>query len=355
MPWVATAAALIVRDLAGINRDPVRARQEDGTSRLPLARAARPPGTLPRQAVLQRAPPGPPRLLAVLRPVDLGNSFFFHAPCAAGYDPRQFRFRRINLHRAAGAEFDVEFEHIGFWDLRVAIADNYAKDPRSSSPATPPTATRPMACYGIKTPASRMPAILGWKLAAVLEGWAEPPDCLESYQRGTPAGFASDRGATSSRNRSRATATSSPVSTRKRTARAFEAEWKKAQHRAGDRRGQFLRAELWRLFHRLRRRGRKKRCQGRPTDFKARAGPFPIWRRSPAVIGSENVFEALGRGFTLLAFDAPIRRRSSASALRPKPVGLPLSIVEDTRDGGRERYEARFVHGAARPFCRLGR
>nr|MCU0775861.1 FAD-dependent monooxygenase [Ideonella sp.] len=56
--------------------------------------------------------------------VDLGSTWFFHAPVPAGTTADNFDFRTL-LHEAVGAPFDVEFEHIGFWDLRFAIADAY--------------------------------------------------------------------------------------------------------------------------------------------------------------------------------------------------------------------------------------
>ena len=56
--------------------------------------------------------------------VDLGTTWFFHAPVPLGTTKDNFDFRGL-LHGAVGEEFDVAFEHIGFWDLRVAIADQY--------------------------------------------------------------------------------------------------------------------------------------------------------------------------------------------------------------------------------------
>ena len=82
------------------------------------------------------------------------------------------------LHRAVGATFDVEFEHIGFWDLRVAIADSYRKgrvfiagDAAHSHP--------PYGGYGINT-GFEDARNLGWKLAATLQGWGGE-DLLDSY------------------------------------------------------------------------------------------------------------------------------------------------------------------------------
>ena len=56
--------------------------------------------------------------------VDLGTTWFFHAPVPPDTNRDNFDFRGF-LHAAAGADFDVEFEHIGFWDLRFALADSY--------------------------------------------------------------------------------------------------------------------------------------------------------------------------------------------------------------------------------------
>jgi hypothetical protein len=52
--------------------------------------------------------------------VDLGSTWFFHAPVPAGRPGTTIDFRR-QVFEAAGAEFDVEFQHIGFWDLRFAV------------------------------------------------------------------------------------------------------------------------------------------------------------------------------------------------------------------------------------------
>lgn len=100
--------------------------------------------------------------------VDLGTTWFFHAPVPHGTTKDNFDFRRY-LHDAVGAAFDVEFEHIGFWDLRFAVADTYrrgrvfiAGDAAHSHP--------PYGGYGINT-GFEDARNLGWKLAAALRGW----------------------------------------------------------------------------------------------------------------------------------------------------------------------------------------
>ena len=55
--------------------------------------------------------------------VDLGSTWFFHAPVPPGTTKDNFDFRQY-LHAAVGTEFDVDIDYIGFWDLRFAIADS---------------------------------------------------------------------------------------------------------------------------------------------------------------------------------------------------------------------------------------
>lgn len=109
--------------------------------------------------------------------VDWGETFFFHAPVPndterAGYDPTEL------IRRAVGAPVEVEPEHVGFWDLRIAIADRYrtgpvfiAGDAAHSHP--------PYGGYGVNN-GFEDARNLGWKLAAQLEGWGGP-GLLDSY------------------------------------------------------------------------------------------------------------------------------------------------------------------------------
>ena len=60
----------------------------------------------------------------VLRPRRSRHDLVLPRAGAAGTTKDNFDFRGY-LHEAVGDEFDVEFEHIGFWDLRIAIADQY--------------------------------------------------------------------------------------------------------------------------------------------------------------------------------------------------------------------------------------
>ena len=119
--------------------------------------------------------------------VDLGSTWFFHAPVPAGTTTDNFDFLSY-LHRAVGAEFEAELEHVGFWELHFAIADQYrsgrifiAGDAAHSHP--------PYGGYGINT-GFEDARNLGWKLAAVLEGWGGP-QLLDSYDAERRPVFAS--------------------------------------------------------------------------------------------------------------------------------------------------------------------
>ena len=56
--------------------------------------------------------------------IDVGEGFFFHAPVPNETTVENYDFLGL-LHRAAGFKFNCEFEHVGFWDLRVAVAEQY--------------------------------------------------------------------------------------------------------------------------------------------------------------------------------------------------------------------------------------
>ncbi len=119
--------------------------------------------------------------------VDLGSTWFFHAPVPLGTTKDNFDFKAF-LERAVGAEIDVAFDHIGFWDLRIALADNYrsgrvfvAGDAAHSHP--------PYGGYGINT-GFEDAHNLGWKLAARLQGWGGE-GLLDSYDAERRPVFAS--------------------------------------------------------------------------------------------------------------------------------------------------------------------
>jgi 2-polyprenyl-6-methoxyphenol hydroxylase-like FAD-dependent oxidoreductase len=54
--------------------------------------------------------------------IDVGEGWFFHAPVPADVSTENFDFQRL-MEEAAGFKFACDFDYVGFWDLRVAVAD----------------------------------------------------------------------------------------------------------------------------------------------------------------------------------------------------------------------------------------
>ena len=261
--------------------------------------------------------------------VDLGSTWFFHAPVPAGTSRDNFDFHRL-LCEAAGADFDVEFEHIGFWELRFAMADAcrsgrifIAGDAAHSHP--------PYGAYGVNTGLEDA-RNLGWKLAAALDGWAGP-GLLDSYDAERRPVFCS----TSKDFIEKAIATDRVFLAAfdpGRDRAAFERAW--AERSSG------ARSEVH-VF--------EPNYEGSPIvcgipgaicgalgshAFPARAGHHLA--PQPLSCG-RNVFEELGNGFTLLCLDSD-DSICRAFALAASELRAPLKIVHDSRRGDCERYEA---------------
>jgi 2-polyprenyl-6-methoxyphenol hydroxylase-like FAD-dependent oxidoreductase len=267
--------------------------------------------------------------------VDLGSTWFFHAPVPAGATKDSMDFAAY-LHRAAGAEFDVAFDHVGFWDLRIALADSYragrvfiAGDAAHSHP--------PYGGYGVNT-GFEDAANLGWKLAAALQGWAGP-GLLDSYSAERRPVFAS----TAADFIGRAIETDRAFLAAHDPARdraAFEREWEARRSGARSEVGAF-----------------EPHYEGSPIvfgppggassamgahRFEARPGhhlaPLPV---APG----RNAFEALGPGFTLLTF-APEQTAATFTAAA-QALGVPLTVVPCTEAEARTNYAA--AHVLVRP------
>ena len=121
--------------------------------------------------------------------VDLEGNWFFHAPVPDGTTRDNFDFHAF-LEKAVGAQIDVDFEYVGFWDLRLSLADTYGKgrifiagDAAHSHP--------PYGGYGINTGFEDV-RNLSWKLAACLQGWGGT-HLLASYSTERHPVFASTR------------------------------------------------------------------------------------------------------------------------------------------------------------------
>ncbi len=100
--------------------------------------------------------------------IDVGEGWFFHAPVPLEATVENYDFKAL-VQKAAGFEFECEFDHVGFWDLQVAVAESYqvgrifiAGDAAHSHP--------PYGGFGVNNGLEDA-RNLGWKLAATLQGW----------------------------------------------------------------------------------------------------------------------------------------------------------------------------------------
>ena len=264
--------------------------------------------------------------------VDVGEEFFFHAPVPRGADPATVDVRAL-LHRAAGFAFTCEIEHVGFWDLRVQVAQSYragraflAGDAAHTHP--------PYGGFGLNNGLEDA-VNLSWKLAAVLHGWGGER-LLDSYSLERQPVFrdvGEDIIGGWIRDDREVLEQCSPQRDREEFARRFE--------------------EVTRGFGQ-RLRGFEPHYEGSPVvlgppggrssahgshTFVARPGhhlpPQPL-------SCGRDVFDALGDGFTLLALDAAaddVRAFQEVAAA----AGVPLEVVRDSLAGGREQYGARLV------------
>ena len=236
------------------------------------------------------------------------------------------------MHNTIGAEFEIDFHHIGFWDLRIAQAKSYqnkrifiAGDASHSHP--------PYGGYGVNTGLEDA-RNLSWKLAASLEGWGGD-NLLATYDAERIPVFAS-------------------------TSREFigrmirdDCEFAKTYSPQKDK-GEFERA--WTI-----------RAEGGNSDV---TQYVPHYQGSPIVIGSKgipgargehmlkarpghhlapvelsadnNLFDELGQQFALLVLDGDANVVSAFKEAATQ-LNLPLAIIAKDSANGRKLYEARYI------------
>jgi 2-polyprenyl-6-methoxyphenol hydroxylase-like FAD-dependent oxidoreductase len=263
--------------------------------------------------------------------VDLNDNWFFHAPVPVSARDGSFNFAAL-LHKAVGAEIDVSFEYVGFWDLRFATARSYrsgrvliAGDAAHSHP--------PYGGYGINT-GFEDARNLSWKLTAVLRGWGGPA-LLDSYDAERRPVFES-----TSRDFIEKAITADSGFLRRfspdKDREAFAAEW---AARAAGARGEIGAFEPnYESSPIIFGKGGRTGAVGEHR-FEARAGHH----LAPAALSDgRNLYEALGDGFTIVALDAAeddVRAFKQAAAEQ----SVPLSVVCDTNRDERARYHARMI------------
>lgn len=264
--------------------------------------------------------------------VDLGSTWFFHAPVPTDTTSDNFDFKAFVIE-SVGAAFELELKHVGFWDLRFSTADCYrqgrifiAGDAAHSHP--------PYGAYGINT-GFEDARNLGWKLAAVHQGWAEEK-ILDSYGEERRPVFKStaDEFIEKVIHQDAEFLESFSPNVDKT---AFEAAWaERSQGTSGE-------------INSYEPNYRGSSLLYGPTDAVCNAiGPHSFAARAghhlaPYVLSSgDNVFTLLGGDFTLLAFDADaalVQRFEKVASVH----SIPLKILAESNLGARDHYESTLI------------
>ncbi len=262
--------------------------------------------------------------------VDVGEGWFFHAPVPVSATTDTYDFQAL-LNRAAGFEFNAEFEHVGFWDLKVAVAEDYqagrvfiAGDAAHSHP--------PYGGFGLNNGLEDT-VNLGWKLGAVLNGWGgkrllasyseeRRPVFWETGEDFIAAGIRSDREFLERYDP-------------ERDLEEFERAWKEMASRS--RIGLYEphyegSSVVWGPP------GGVCSAHGRHT-FVARPGHH----LPPSVLSSgRGVQEELGADFTLLAF-GDVDEAANAFEQAAQALFIPLKVTRDSFEDSRAEYGAQLV------------
>ena len=265
--------------------------------------------------------------------IDVGEGWFFHAPVpAAAINDKNFDFLSV-IQDSAGGKFACEMDHVGFWDLRVSVAERYrngrifiAGDAAHTHP--------PYGGFGLNN--GLEDAInLAWKLHAKLEGWGGDT-LLDSYSLERRPVF-KDTGEDFIAKRIKQDAVFYDTFNPRRDRLAFETEWNARKNESGARAQAYVPNYAGSPVV-LGPQGAVSGAHGEHM-FIARPGhhltPQPL-------SGGKNVFEMLERGFNLLAFgaaDADVARMKEAA----RTLSIPLNVISDTYANEREAYEARLI------------
>ncbi len=263
----------------------------------------------------------------------VGESWFFHAPVPAGTTRDNFDFTAL-VHRAAGFPFAAEFEHVGFWDLRVSVAEKYqvgrvfiAGDAAHSHP--------PYGGFGLNNGLEDV-TNLGWKLAAKLNGWGSDALLLSYSEERRPIFHETGEDFIAARIRTdhKFLERYSP----ERDRAEFERAWHdRPKATAGSLQSYEPNYE-----------GSSVVC-GPPGGKCTRARrPFlcrtqrPSPRAASALVRRECVRGARPR-IHAVGIRCSTRRRCSNSRQRRATQNVPLTVVRDSFAGGRDIYGARLI------------
>ena len=263
--------------------------------------------------------------------IDVGEGFFFHAPVPRDASRNTFDVLGL-LREAAGFELQAEWDHVGFWDLRILVAREYRKG-RAFIAGDACHSHPPYGGFGLNSGLEDA-VNLGWKLTAALEGWGgealldsynqeRRPIFLEIGEAMIAGGIESDRAFLERYNPSKDRA-------------EFEQAWKELQ--ANDRWHAGYAPHYEGSSVVLAPPGAVCSIHGKHA-YAARAGHH----LAPQTLSSgKNVFEELGAGFTLLAFGAD-EGAVKAFEDAARSLRVPLKVIRDSYEGDRQAYEAKLV------------
>jgi 2-polyprenyl-6-methoxyphenol hydroxylase-like FAD-dependent oxidoreductase len=264
--------------------------------------------------------------------IDVGEGFFFHAPVPRDTRPDNYDFHAL-LEEAAGFSFKAEFDHVGFWDLRIMVASQYSQG-RIFIAGDAAHQHPPYGGFGLNTGLEDA-ANLAWKLAARLQGWGgealldsydeeRRPIFVETGEAMIAGGIERDRAFLERYNPERDRA-------------QFERAWNDLLGARG------FRAQSYEPHYEG-----SSAVDGPPGGVCSIHGAHTLAAKAghhlgPQVLSSgKNVFEELGPEFTLLALDAEdtaVREiEQEARAAR-----VPLKVIRDNGAEGRAAYEKRLV------------
>jgi 2-polyprenyl-6-methoxyphenol hydroxylase-like FAD-dependent oxidoreductase len=262
--------------------------------------------------------------------IDVGEGWFFHAPVPRDTSPDNYDFLGL-IQQAAGFEFNAEFDHVGFWDLRIQVANRYqqgrvfiAGDACHSHP--------PYGGFGLNAGLEDV-ANLGWKLAAVIQGWGGQ-GLLESYTEERQPIFVE-------------------------TGEALITGWIEKDREILERYSpEPHRAEFEAAWKQLAATASQQSSEPYYEGSSVVTGPpgaactihgqhtpvaLPGHHLTPQLLSTGmNVFEELGSSLTLIALSADeqsVREFEQAA----ESLSVPLKVVLDTYEGDRQAYGARLV------------
>ena len=264
--------------------------------------------------------------------IDTEEGWFFHAPIPGNSKQENFDFQGL-VEEAAGFKIECEFDYVGFWDMRTAVAKQY-RNGRAFIAGDAAHSHPPYGGFGLNNGLEDA-VNLGWKLAARLEEWGSEA-LLNSYDEERRPVFQSivDKFITA---RIKADADFLEQYSPERDKAEFEKQWAARESDIGDR---FQAYETNYEGSSIVDGPAGGVCSAQGQHMiKARAGHH----LGPQHLSSgKNVFEELGRGFTLLAFDADSSAIEAFERSADR-MGVPFKVIRDTYQQDRTACEASII------------